>query len=133
MIVLDASAAIELVLQTTRGRAIADEIASPEVSLHAPHLIDAEVALVLRRQEQRGEIPGERAWSALTDFAALDVFRYPHPLLLARVWELRHTTTAYDALYLALAELLDARLVTTDARLGRGSGSAARVDVIRPR
>lgn len=130
MIVLDASAAVELVLATPLGEAVSGRVDDPQVGLHAPHLIDAEVAQALRRLTQTRAVSEVRAFEALTDFVALDVIRYPHELLLPRVWELRENVTAYDALYIALAELLEAPLLTTDVRLEGVPGVSARVDVV---
>jgi predicted nucleic acid-binding protein len=97
--------------------------------LHAPHLIDVEVTQVLRRLELAQVLEGARAKQALEDLRALRLVRHPHAALLDRVWSLRHNVTAYDALYLALSEALDAPLVTTDRRLAAAPGHEARVIV----
>jgi len=86
-------------------------------SLHAPHLLDLEVVQVLRRYAASGALSGERALLALQDLSALDLERYPHEPLLGRIWQLRKKMSAYDAAYVALAEALDAPLLTFDARL----------------
>ena len=130
MIVLDASAALELLLATPRGRRVARRIASPEETLHAPHLIDLEVAQVLRRYVDRGALGEERARQALGDLLDLDLARYPHEIFLRRIWDLRHNATAYDASYLSLAEALGAPLLTADSRLADVPGTEARVEVI---
>ena len=130
MIVVDASAALELVLGTPRGQVLAGRFFAPGQTLHAPHLIDLEVAQVLRRYASLGEVSAERGRQALADLADLPLSRYPHTVLLPRVWELRHNATAYDAAYLALAEALDAPLVTADARLATAPGHTAVVEVI---
>ncbi len=130
MIVLDASAAVELVLRTPAGLRLERLVEDPETRFHAPHLIDAEVGQVLRRLAGRGDVSAGRAWNALVDFAALDLLRYPHELLLPRAWELRHNATIYDGFYVALAELLEATLVTTDLRLARLPGIEASVTVL---
>lgn len=130
MIVLDASAILELLLRTAAGGRIQARIAPREESLHAPHLLDLEVAQVLRRYVLKGHCDEERAAEALDDLAALDLRRYGHDVLLARIWELRENCTAYDAAYLALAEALEAPLLTRDAALGRMPGSRARVEVV---
>ena len=118
MIVLDASAVLELLLVTDKGGRVAQRIAAPEETLHAPHLIDLEVAQVLRRYLARRQLDEARAVQALDDLRDLDLNRYPHDVLLGRIWELRHNASAYDAAYLALAETLGAPLLTSDARLG---------------
>ena len=128
--VLDASAALELLLNTPAGVRIAGRIADPRETLHAPHLLDVEVAQVLRRQEATGTLRPERGRTALQDLGDLDLQRYPHDVLLPRIWQLRRNVTAYDAAYLALAEALDAPLLTCDARLGRAPGHRARVEVV---
>jgi predicted nucleic acid-binding protein len=130
LIVVDASAALELVLGTPRGQLLADRFFAPGETLHAPHLIDLETAQVLRRYASAGEISAERGRQALADLADLPLTRYPHAVLLPRVWELRHNATAYDAAYLALAEALDAPLVTADARLATAAGHTAVVEVV---
>ena len=130
MIVLDASAVIEYLLGTARGDAVRDRIAERGQSLHAPHLLDVEVAHVLRRYALAGDLLHERGREALRDLVELDIRRYPHDVLLSRVWELRANVTASDAVYLALAEVLDAPLVTADRRLASASGHGAVVLVI---
>lgn len=130
MIVLDASAAIELLLATDAGMEVRALVEPIEVSLHAPHLIDVEVAQVLRRWALAGRLAPERARSALHDLADLDVTRYGHDALLPRIWELRANASAYDASYLALAEALGADLVTLDRALSAVPGVRARVVVL---
>jgi predicted nucleic acid-binding protein len=90
-------------------------------------VLDLEVAQVLRRYCAFEGLPASRALVALEDLAAMDIYRYSHAVLLDRIWELRANLTAYDAAYVALSELLDAPLLTMDARLARASGHRARV------
>ena len=130
MIVLDASAFVELLLGTSLGRTIAERIADPEAGLHAPHLADVEVAQALRRYVREGELDAPSAASALEDLRALDVQRHSHEPLLDRVWALRDNLTAYDAVYVALAEALDTTLLTCDGRLARAPGMARRVELV---
>lgn len=130
MIVLDASAAVEIILQTDVGVALTGRLLTPESSLHAPHLLDVEVAQVLRRFTLRGEVSPERARQALEDLVDLPIERYPHEMLLPRIWALRRNLTAYDAAYVALTEILDATLLTLDGRISRASGHSARVEVL---
>ena len=101
-------------------------IQRPDESLHAPHLLDVEVASILRRYHLSGELSAEDGREAL---AGLDIARYPHDPLLPRVWELRASVTAYDAVYLALAEVLEAPLLTLDRRLARARSHGARVEL----
>lgn len=130
MIVLDASAVLELLLITEKGREVARRIARPEETLHAPHLIDLEVAQVLRRYVTRRQLDEARAIEAMTDLCDLDLNRYPHDVLLHRIWELRHNVSAYDAAYIALAEVLGAPLLTSDTRLALIPVTVARVEVL---
>ena len=129
MIVLDASAVLELVLRTTTGARVARRIGAPDESLHAPHLIDIEVAQVLRRYEATGTLSQAEAKQALADLSDLDINRYAHDPFLARIWKLRRNLTAYDACYVALAEALDAPLLTCDARLSRSPGHRALIEL----
>jgi len=130
LIVLDASAVLELLLVTDKGRAVAERIAPLQETLHAPHLIDLEVAQVLRRYVSRGQIDPQRAREAFDDLRDLDLNRYPHDVLLDRIWELRHNASAYDAAYLALAEVLEAPLLTSDARLGDVPDTRAVLEIL---
>jgi predicted nucleic acid-binding protein len=130
MIVLDASAIVELLLATRRGGAIAARLADPTLSLHVPHLADVEVVQALRRYVRDGELDAASARSAIEDLGALDLERHPHEPLLDRVWALRQNLTAYDAAYVALAEALDAILLTCDGRLARAPGVGRRVEVV---
>ena len=98
--------------------------------MHAPHLLDVEVTQVLRRHAAQGAIAASRAEEALQDLLDLRLRRYPHRFFLRRVWELRDNLTAYDALYVALAEALDATLLTCDGKLALAPGHHARVEVI---
>ena len=130
MIVLDASAAIEWLLQSPAAAKIEKRLFSPSQSLHAPHLLDVEVAQVLRRYVREKIISAQRGQEALEDLADIPLSRYPHDFLIPRVWELRATLTAYDAVYVALAELLDARLLTCDGKIASASGHSANVEVV---
>ncbi len=126
---VDASAMLEVLLGTQTGARVEDRLLSRRESLHAPHLLDVEVAQVLRRYAAAGELSDERGLEALMDLVDFPVHRYPHDVLLPRIWELRHNVTAYDAAYLALAETLAAPLVTCDARLGSAPRHDAQIEV----
>ena len=130
MIVVDASAVIEVLLNTPAGVRVADRLFADGETLHAPHLLDLEVVQVLRRYALSAELDAARGAQALEDLAALPVNRYPHDVLLPRIWELRYTVTAYDAAYVALAEALAAPLVTRDAALAASRGHAARIELL---
>lgn len=129
MIVLDASAAVDWLLQTSVGQQIERRIYSRGESLHAPHLLDVEVAQVLRRLVREAVVSAQRAEEAIQDLADLRVTRYPHFIFLHRIWLLRHNLSAYDAAYVVLAENLDATLVTRDACLASASGRVVTVEV----
>ena len=129
MIVVDASAILELLLNTPHAARVAERLFVAGETLHAPHLLDLEVAQVLRRYAAAGALTEERGTQALQDLGDLPFERYPHNLFLERIWELRHTLTAYDAAYVALAEALAAPLVTRDAALA-GARHRARIEVL---
>jgi len=129
VIVLDASAAIDWLLQTAVGQQIEKRIYSRGESLHAPHLIDLEVVQVLRRLVRDGAISERRADEAIEDLLDLRMTRYPHDVLLPRIWQLRDNVSAYDAAYVVLAEKLEATLVTRDGRLAGAAGHAAKIEV----
>lgn len=130
MIVLDASAAIEWLLQSPAGIEIDSRIFSASETLHTPHLLDVEVAQVLRRYVRDKAITAQRGQEALDDLNGMPLTRYPHNFLIPRVWELRATLTAYDAVYVALAEALDAPLLTCDRKIASASGHSANVQVV---
>lgn len=129
MIVIDASALAPALADdgpdgtAARGRLLGERIAAPEI-------IDLEVASVLRRAVRVGELDGRRAEQALDDLRALPLTRASHRPLLSRVWELRDDLTSYDAAYVALAELLEAPLLTADVRLGRSPDLRCSVEIL---
>jgi predicted nucleic acid-binding protein len=130
MIVIDASALLEALLRMPAAKAMEGRLFDRRETLHAPHLLDIEVAQVIRRYAASGEISSERGRIALADLADFPIRRYPHDFLLPRVWDLRHNLTAYDAAYIALAEALDAPLLTRDQRLAAAPGHYARVELV---
>jgi predicted nucleic acid-binding protein len=130
LIVIDASALLELLLGTGRAERVAARALVSEESLHAPHLLDIEIAQALRRLVQLKEITPARARQALDDFEEVLIERYGHKQLLPRIWQLRSSVTACDAAYVALSEALAAPLLTCDTRLGRSHGHRAQIDVI---
>lgn len=130
MIVVDTSALIEVLLRTSGAASVEARLFATGETLHAPHLIDVETTQVIRRYAAGGEIDGVRGQAALDDLTDFPLRRYPHDFLLSRVWALRHNLTAYDAVYVALAEALDATLLTRDRRLAAASGHRARVEVV---
>lgn len=130
MIVVDASAIIEVLLGTSAASRIAERFFAEGETLHAPHLLDVEVAQVLRRYALADAFGPERGGEALEDLAGFPIVRYSHEPFLFRIWELRHNVTAYDAAYLALAEALAAPLVTRDAKLASSVGHRARIELV---
>ncbi len=130
MIVVDASAILELLLNTSAGARVSERLFRPGETLHAPHVLDLEVAQVLRRYALAGELDSGRGREALEDLADLPLTRYPHDLLLPRIWELRRNLTAYDAAYVALAEALAVPLVTRDAALAAARIHQAGVELL---
>jgi predicted nucleic acid-binding protein len=129
VIVLDASAAIDWLLQTPAGQRIENRIYSRNETLHTPHLLDLEVAQVLRRLVLQRAVPVHRADEAVRDLLDLRITRYPHFVLLPRIWQLRDNFSAYDAAYIVLAEKLGAALLTRDGRLASASGHAASIEL----
>ena len=130
MIVLDASAAIAWLLRTSVGSKVDRRIFTRPISLHAPHLLDLEVAQVLRRYVRDKAMTAQRGREALQDLDDLPLNRYPHDFLIPRVWQLRANLTAYDAVYVALSELLDAPLLTCDSGIALAPGHRATIEVV---
>ncbi|MDQ3380033.1 MAG: type II toxin-antitoxin system VapC family toxin [Actinomycetota bacterium] len=131
MIVVDASAIVESVVLERHIPELSDRLTN-DGDLHAPHLVDVEVLHALRRLVASGALSSDRASDARVDAANLLIMRYPHLDLLERAWELRDNLTVYDAVYVALAELLDAPLVTCDARLAQAPGHDAEIELFAP-
>jgi predicted nucleic acid-binding protein len=130
LIVIDASAVLELLLRTDKGIKVQARALVSKESLHAPHLIDSEVTQTLRRLVHLKEITAARGKQALEDHITLNIKRAEHREFLERVWVLRDSVTAYDAAYVVLAEILDAPLITCDAKLARSHGHEARIELL---
>jgi predicted nucleic acid-binding protein len=129
MIVLDTSAAVDWLLQTPPGLRIEQRIYAQQDTLHSVHLIDVEFMQVLRRLVREGALTPRRAEEAIEDLAALRITRHAPLLLMQRMWRLRQNLTAYDAAYVALAEELNAPLITRDHRIAAAPGHKAAVEV----
>jgi predicted nucleic acid-binding protein len=124
VIVADASAVIDGLLDAEGHAHIAEALAGTGGAIAAPDLLDVEVLSVLRRWERRREISTARARQVLDDLAILPIVRHPALALTAAAWDLRHRLTAYDAQYVALAQILSATLLTTDERMADAAGAA---------
>ena len=124
-IVADASILVEVLVvrPTTTPEALDGDV------IHAPHLVDIEVTQALRRLHRAGVIEHAVAVGARTALLDIVSHRYPHDVLLERIWELRANLTAYDAAYVALAEMLDLPLLTSDAGLAAAPGLRCRVEL----
>lgn len=128
MLVVDTSAVLEALVARAPAPGLVERLAD-DGDLHAPHFIDIEVLHVLRRLNALGDLSDERAADARADFRDLALVRYPHASLSDRIWELRHNLTAYDAVFVTLAESLETPLVTCDAALMGAPGHGARIEL----
>jgi predicted nucleic acid-binding protein len=130
LIVLDASAAVEILLSLPRaGPQLRERVARTGETLHVPHVFDLEVLAAIRRHALRGALSKRRARAALRALDDLRAIRYSHVPLRPRIWELRENVTPYDAAYLALAEALPGPLVTVDAALAGAAGARAEIEL----
>jgi predicted nucleic acid-binding protein len=130
LIVVDASALIEVLFRTSAAAGIEHRLFAGQTTLHIPHLADIEIAQVIRRYVMAGEFDAQRGHLALADLADFPLQRHAHLIMLDRIWELRDNLTSYDAAYVALAEALDAPLITRDRRIATAAGHQARVEVV---
>jgi predicted nucleic acid-binding protein len=120
-----------MILGAARAEDLLDRLFSGEVLCHAPHFIDLEVLSILRRTVLSGEANEERAARAGHAFATFPIERHAHESYMARIWALRHNFTSYDASYVALAEALNAPLITCDALLARAAAKFVDVEIVR--
>jgi predicted nucleic acid-binding protein len=130
VIVVDASALIEVLRQSADAWAIESRMFAPGETLHAPHVLDLEIAQVVRRYVHRRDMSTSRAVEALADLHGFRITRYEHEVFLPRIWQLRDRLTAYDAVYLALAEALGATLLTRDHAFLDVTGTDVPVEVL---
>ena len=127
MIVLDASVVVELLTNGDWAESIRSDLAKRSDSFLAPHLLDIEVASALRNLAAGQRLDSHRAEQFLSGLAMFPAERYPHTILLPRIWELRHNFTCYDATYIALAEATQATIYTCDAKLSKGHRARVKV------
>ena len=130
MIILDASVVVDLLIKPPSEIANIRTRLAPEPMGHVPHLLDVEVTHALRRLLLGGRLSKLAARRALRDLAVMGLKRWPHRALLGRALALRDQLSAYDAIYVAMAEVIGATLVTRDVRLARAAGHRARVEVV---
>jgi predicted nucleic acid-binding protein len=127
VIVVDASALVDLLLESPPNAPLVARVTGVS-EMHVPHLVDVEFLSVVRRLESRDLLSAEQATIALRKLDQLPLHRYPHRALTSRVWELRHSLTAYDAQYVVLAETLGLPLVSCDLKLATATGHRAVVE-----
>ena len=130
MIVVDASALVHVLLRTPASGRIETALFGSGRTLHAPHLVDIETASALRRLVARGDIDPNRGGLMLGLLLDMPIRRHAHATLLPRVWQLRDNVTAYDAVYVALAEALGAPLLTRDSRLAKAAGRLIAIELV---
>jgi len=128
--VLDASGAVEFLLNTAAGKRLAARLADEAVVVHVPHLIDLEIAQVLRRYVRQGTLDARQGMLALDRWRGLDVQRYSHEPFLDRIWQLRSNVTTHDAIYIALAEALSTVLITGDRKLAGTPGANVAIELM---
>ncbi len=121
LLVVDASALVEYLLRTERGRKIEGHLTRPDADLHVPELCDVEVVSALRALERRGELDARRSREALGDYLSLPLARHRHTDFVLRIFEMRKNFSPYDATYVSLAEGLAAPFLSGDDRLARAA------------
>jgi predicted nucleic acid-binding protein len=130
MIVVDASCLLELLLNSPRAKRILEMLDKHADEISAPSLIDVEVCHVLRRYVMLKVVGAQRSKEAVEDLAEFPLERFPHAVLLSRMWQLSNNLTAYDAAYVALAESLECALLTCDGKLASAKGHRAAIKLI---
>ena len=129
MLVVDASCLYEVVADTESAELVRARLAA-DTDHVAPHVIDVEVVNVIRRAHMQGLLDRTAAGQAVEDLAAWPGERFGHRSLLGRAWELRANVRGWDAMYVALAEVLDATLLTVDRRLAAVPGLRCEIEVV---
>jgi predicted nucleic acid-binding protein len=129
MLVVDASCLCEVLTGSPAAESVRVRLAADEDHA-APHIVDVEVFGIIRRELMRGQLDRTTAALAIDDLQDWPGERFGHRLLLPRAWELRNSVRGWEAMYVALAEALDATLVTTDRRLARATGPTCRIETL---
>jgi predicted nucleic acid-binding protein len=129
MLIIDASCLYEVLVAGAQAEPLRSRL-SAEDDLAAPHIIDVEVFGIIRREHLRGALDRTAASQAVQDLGRWSGERFAHTVMLRRAWELRDTVRGWDAMYVALAELLEATLLTTDRRLSRAAGPRCPIEVV---
>jgi predicted nucleic acid-binding protein len=129
VIVVDASAMVEWLLETPVGLKVESRAVS-DGNICVPELVDLEIAQALRKLVRARKISIARGEQALDDYRDLDLTRYAHEGFLQRIWDLRDSCTAYDAVYIALAESLSAALITHDRKLALAHSHGAQIEFL---
>jgi len=133
LIVVDASAVTEWLLESPTGIRVSERMFAPDEMVYAPELLYVEVTQSLKRSVLLRHMAAVRAEQAIADLLDLQVNHFPHALVLNRVWELRNSLSAYDAMYVAIAETLEAPLLTCDGGIASAHGHRARIELFEPR
>jgi predicted nucleic acid-binding protein len=131
MLVVDASCLYEVVAGAERSEPTRERLAA-DTDHAAPHIVDVEVLGVIRRHSLTGQLDSTAAAQAIDDLRDWPGQRFGHRALLARAWELRHNVRGWDAVYVALAEALDATLLTLDRRLGAVRDVSCAIELVEP-
>jgi len=130
VLVLDASAVIEVLFRTKVGTKVAEVIFEPKINLVAPELLPVETIQVIRRYIYSKELSIPRASVAFKDLQDLPIAYYSYQILMNRIWELKNNFSAYDATYIALAECLESPLLTCDSAFQKGSGRLHKAKIV---
>ena len=129
VLVVDASSLYEVVADTARANDVRARLGT-DPDHAAPSVVDVEVISIIRRDHLRGRLDSTAAAQAVQDLRDWPGERFAHRPLLDRVWELRQTVRTWDAFYVALAEVMQATLITSDSRLARAPGPRCAIEVV---
>jgi predicted nucleic acid-binding protein len=130
MLIVDASCLFEVLTGGPFADAVAERFRADD-DQGAPHVVDVEVVSMIRREHGLGRLDRTAASQAVADLSTWPGERFGHQPFLGRIWQLRGAVRAWDAAYVALAEAMNAPLLTLDARLSRAPGPRCKIDVLR--